>query len=641
MKINTIFTILLLSLILFSCENTNEDVFNGAFNKGELGTTSISSISTILDTTAIVNCLITYKGKGYLLARGVCWGITETSTIDSSHITVTDTGQVALKLPGLKPGTLYYVRPYMTNKTGTSYGDMVSFTTKNKPTVLTLEPTNLTSTTVTLGGNVTADGGDSVTVRGICWDTASNPTIALTTKTVNGSDKGTFNADITNLTLGTIYYARAYATNSYGTVYGNEITFTTQNLPTISTIDVTNITTVTATSGGNITGDGGSIVIARGICWGAAQNPTIELTTKTNEGIGIGSFSSTMVSLQLGTTYYVRAYATNSVGTVYGQNISFKTTSFAATVSTNSISNITYTTATCGGNITTDGGASVTARGVCWSSTSFAPTIELNDKTIDGSGSGAYSSSITGLIGGTTYYVRAYATNSNGTSYGNYLSFTTSGVKDIDGNVYKTVTIGTQVWMAENLKTTHYRNGAAITNVTDNSIWYSLSSGAQCTYNNDALNGNKFGRLYNGYAVTDTRNIAPTGWHVPSDAEWTILENYLIANGYNYDGTTSGNKIAKSLAATTYWGNSSTEGSVAYNKGTNNSTGFSFLPSGCRWQSPSLVSEFSAILEYGYEWTSTQNGADLYYRTLAYTYIYLERSSGTKFYGFPVRCIKD
>ena len=305
MKFSKLFTIVLFSLIFFSCENTNEDVFNGAFNKGELGTTSISSISSIRDTTVTVNCLITYKGKGYLLARGVCWGITQTPTIDSLHITVTDTGQVALKLPGLKPGILYYVRPYMTNKTGTSYGDVLSFTTKNKPTISTLEPVNLTSTSVTIGGNVTADGGDSVTVRGICWNTSSNPDIALTTKTANGAGKGTFSANITNLTIGTTYYARAYATNSFGTVYGNEITFTTQNLPTISTTDVTNITTVTATSGGNISSDGGSIVIARGICWGTSQNPTIDLTTKTNEGIGIGSFSSTMVNLQLGTTYYV------------------------------------------------------------------------------------------------------------------------------------------------------------------------------------------------------------------------------------------------------------------------------------------------------------------------------------------------
>ena len=120
--------------------------------------------------------------------------------------------------------------------------------------------------------------------------------------------------------------------------------------------------------------------------------------------------------------------------------------------------------------------------------------------------------------------------------------------QDIDGNIYHTVTIGTQTWMLENLKTTKFRNGESIPNVTDNAAWAGLTSVAWCDYDNSASNGNIFGHLYNWYAATDSRNIAPAGWHVPTLEEWQTLEAYLIANGYNYDGSTTGNKFSKSIA---------------------------------------------------------------------------------------------
>src|ERR1035437_40951 len=121
-------------------------------------------------------------------------------------------------------------------------------------------------------------------------------------------------------------------------------------------------------------------------------------------------------------------------------------------------------------------------------------------------------------------------------------------VTDIDGNVYHTVTIGSQVWMVENLKTTRFLNGESIPNITDNYSWATLSTGAYCDYDNLTDNSSNYGHLYNWFAVVDSRKIAPTGWHVPTDAEWIILQNYLLANGYNYDSTTTDNKYAKSLA---------------------------------------------------------------------------------------------
>ena len=150
----------------------------------------------------------------------------------------------------------------------------------------------------------------------------------------------------------------------------------------------------------------------------------------------------------------------------------------APVLTTSTVSAVTQTTAQCGGNITFDGGATITARGVCWS-TNATPTIADN-KTTDGIGIGAFTSSITGLAASTLYYVRAYATNSAGTGYGSTQSFTTSAssntVTDIDGNVYQTARIGTQVWMVENLKVTHYRNGNPIPNVTDSNTWVGLST---------------------------------------------------------------------------------------------------------------------------------------------------------------------
>jgi uncharacterized protein (TIGR02145 family) len=208
-----------------------------------------------------------------------------------------------------------------------------------------------------------------------------------------------------------------------------------------------------------------------------------------------------------------------------------------ATLTTTTVSSITSTTASSGGNISNDGGGAVTARGVCWS-TSQNPTIALTTKTLDGTGTGTFTSSITGLSPSSVYYVRAYATNSAGTSYGNQQTMTTTttifnpnltygAVNDIDGNTYKTIVIGTQTWMAENLKTTKYRNGDTIPTNLTNAAWSDATTGAYAIYNNDAANNTIYGKLYNWYAVTDSRNICPVGWHVPSDSEWTTLVNYL------------------------------------------------------------------------------------------------------------------
>jgi photosystem II stability/assembly factor-like uncharacterized protein len=191
-------------------------------------------------------------------------------------------------------------------------------------TLGTTTVSSITETTAVSGGNITDNGGGTLTSRGICWSTNSNPTI-VDNSTVNGSGIGSFVSDLSGLTGGTTYYLRAYAINSAGTSYGNEVSFTTTNsvqLATLSTSTVSSITETTAVSGGNITDNGGGTVTSRGICWSTSSNPTIADNSTLN-GSGIGSFVSDLSGLTGGTTYYVRAYAINSAGTSYGNEVSF------------------------------------------------------------------------------------------------------------------------------------------------------------------------------------------------------------------------------------------------------------------------------------------------------------------------------
>ncbi len=295
----------------------------------------------------------------------------------------------------------------------------------------------------------------------------------------------------------------------------------------IITSELSYISETEATGGGTITNGGKGSVLLRGICWDTVPNPDIN-DHLTRNGPGDGSFIADISGLVPATTYHVRAYATNIYGTSYGNNISFTTKgSDIPVLTTSPVSDLSSTSFISGGNIIFEGKENVSSRGVCWS-TENPP--DINDmKTLDGNGPGEFISKVSGLDPYTAYFVRAYATSHAGTAYGNtlYIKPFETSIKDIEGNVYQTVSIGTQVWTLENLKVTKYQNGDPIPEIRDNSTWNNLVTGAFCDYEHDRENRKNYGILYNWYAASDPRNIAPKGWRVASYEDYLVLREYL------------------------------------------------------------------------------------------------------------------
>jgi hypothetical protein len=398
-----------------------------------LATVTTAAVTSISYTTALGGGNVVSDNGASVTSRGVCWATTSgPTTANSKYTEAGGVGVFSAPMTGLLANTKYYVRAFAVNGGGTSYGNEVSFTTLNPSVpVLTTKPiSGISSNFAGSGGVISTDGGSAITAKGVCWSINPNPTTA-NSKTVDGSGPASYNSTLTGLTHLTQYYVRAYATNALGTGYGDQLIFTTSDLvtpppgvPILGTSPSTITGSTTASSGGYVSSDGGSPVTMRGVCWSQSHNPSLADACSTDGGTGVGYFTSTITGLSgCGVVWYVRAYATNSTGTGYGNENSVST-GLLPTVATASVTNIGNYTADSGGSITDDGGCAITQKGVCWSWNPNPTTA--NPKTTQGAGSGAFVSTVTPLYGNRTYYVRAYATNSVGTTYGQQEVFTTT-----------------------------------------------------------------------------------------------------------------------------------------------------------------------------------------------------------------------
>jgi uncharacterized protein (TIGR02145 family) len=294
----------------------------------------------------------------------------------------------------------------------------------------------------------------------------------------------------------------------------------------------------------------------------------------------------------------------------------------APTVST-SIGSYTSTSAILGGAVTGSGGSPVTERGIYWGTSS--DPVHSGTKLALGSDSGSFSKNIENLRPNTTYYVRAYAINSGGPGLGeekNFITLNNLTAVDVDGNAYKTVTIGSQVWFSENLKTTRLNDGQNIPQATDNSAWTNLTGAGYCWYNNDkAVYGSTYGALYNWYAV-NTGNLCPAGWHVPTDTDWIALTDYL--GGVNV----AGGKLKE--AGLSHW--------ETPNTAATNEVGFNALPGGHR----AGYGGFGYNGSYGYWWSGSGfDDANAWLRRLNKDSAEASRMYSEKDWGRSVRCVKD
>jgi uncharacterized protein (TIGR02145 family) len=496
------------------------------------------------------------------------------------------------------------------------------------PILSTVPVTNIAATLASGGGNITSEGGASVTARGVCWSTTTGPTTALSTKTTDGTGAGSFTSSITALTAGTVYFVKAYATNSVGTTYGNEITFTTSTppstvpgAPTIGTATAGNAqATVTFTAPIN---NGGSAI-------------TGYTVTSSPGGIIFNGTASPITAIDLtnGTSYTFTVTAQNRIGTSLvssaSNSVTPSTVPDAPTINKATAGNAQATVTFFENN---NGGSAITGY-----------TVTSNPGGLTATGI-ASPITVTGLTNGTAYTFTVTATNANGTSGAKFASNSViplAPVIDIDGNVYNTVAIGTQTWLSENLKTTKYNDGTVIPIVTDNTAWGALATPAYCWYNNDATTYKAtYGALYDGYTVdaasNGNKNVCPTGWHVPTEAELSTLTNYLISANFGYIGISTA--IGKSMASTSGWTTDPNAGNVGNDQVSNNSSGFTAFPSGGR--SPS--GPYGSIGEYAGWWSSSKySTTQTFYLDMQYDF----NNVGLGGYypmngGFAVRCLKN
>ena len=559
-----------------------------------LATVKTDSSSTNY-TTANFSASVIDNGGANIIEQGVCYSNTQNPTIADKK----SSGY----LTNLTLDTTYFVRAYAINKVGVAYGNEIMFKTKAaKLAVIKTDSISVAYTTASFGCTVTDDGGE-ITEKGLCYSTSKNPTV---------SNYKSQYGYLTNLKPNTIYFIRAYAINNAGIVYGNEISFKTLALQ-LPTVQATfySVSYNTANFGVSIGSDGGSSVTEQGVCYNTSPNPT----TANSKSYGY------ITNLTPNTTYYVRSYAINAVGTAYAEEYVIKTLpQQLALISANPVS-VSFVSASINFSVSDEGGSQITEQGICYSTNPNPTKSDL--KSADGM--------LKDLTPNTLYYARPYAVNTSGTAYGNQLTFTTlaytyilGSVTDNEGNTYKTVKIGDQEWMAENLKSTKYANGDLIGSTAqfNTNIASETNPKYQWPYNGADSNIANYGRLYTYYAITDSRGVCPTGWSLPSDTDYTVLSDFLGG------ASIAGGKLKD--VSVNYWKTPNTSAT--------NESGFALRAAGFRKSDGTYM----LMGDNGFIALSKEyDAANLLVGNIVSSGGKLELASMGKKHGAPVRCIKD
>jgi uncharacterized protein (TIGR02145 family) len=387
--------------------------------------------------------------------------------------------------------------------------------------------------------------------------------------------------------------------------------------PVVKTLKATSSKVTKATLNGTVNCSGLSTTVTFEYGTTTSYDSTVTASQSPVTGEGIINVSADISNLTPSTTYHFRVKADNSKWINFcGSDSAFITS--PATTTLYAI-NVDSTTARLKGTVNGFLGLSTIVTFEYGTTKSYGNTVTVSQTNLEGDSITNVSADISGLDKNSTYHFRIKAENPLWIFYGSdKIFYTITSGTDVDGNVYKVVTIGTQVWMAENLKTTKYNDGMPIPNTTDSTAWY-------CDYNNSPDNATTYGRLYNWYTVAPAfnggKNICPTGWHVPTDSEWTTLTTYLGGD------TVAGGKLKE--YGTTHW--------ATPNTGATNESGFTALPGGHHF------GEYLDIGSWGYWWSSTPvpPGAG-WIRMMSFSFDDVWRGlSRSRNSGMSVRCVKD
>lgn len=519
------------------------------------------------------------------------------------------------------------------------------------PVVSTSDNINIGYKTAGFSGELESGDLENLTM-GFIWGTSSEPTFYnYKNYTTNNAKLGVFTETVDGLNTGTRYYVRFYAKNNYTTVYGGVKAFETKikSTPDIETLAASNISYTSADCGWNIIDNGGRNIDYAGLVWNISENPTIYNNIGYSRYYTDAGKVVKITGLNIGTTYYVRAYMKYSGGIVYGDSRSFSTLSAKVPKLSTEVVKSFYENANCNGKIIDNGGVSINERGFIWKSNGL-PTIYDNDGRIfNGISGDDFTSFITSLTPGTNYYVKAYAINSEGIGYGdlvylrtkNYGLFTDSR----DNKSYKTVVIGEQKWMAENLaylpSVYSQYDGSEYSGNSNKKFYYVYGyngtnvSNAKLTNNYSTL-----GVLYNKNAAmhgesasysnpSNVQGVCPNGWHLPSKSEYEELFSYLKNNGFSSEQNNS-SLIAKSLASTSGWKETNTY-YVGGNQLINNTTGFGARSGGKR------RTYFEEKKYYSHFWTSSNTWSV----ELSFNESDVRFNFSNSKYGLSVRCVED